>query len=157
MPEPTPQRLSAIRRISLIFLVAAVGASLMSCGPEPEPVNPMDQKSTIQLSGVVVGVVGLGVLFQNHTSETLEHVRIVVNEGSPDREYKFEIKSIIDNSTQKFLIRAFRNEDGISLDPKNVDVRSMTVYASTSKGRGSWRGTYPAPRRRKPKPASDAE
>lgn len=157
MSEPAPQRLSAIRRISLIFLVAAVVGSLMSCGPEPEPVNPMDEEPTIQLSGVVVGVVGLGVLFQNHTSETLEHVRIIVNEGSPDSEYKFEIKSIIDNSTQNFLVRAFRNADGISLDPKNVDVMSMTVYASTSEGRGSWRGTYPTPRRRKPKPTSDAE
>ncbi len=156
MLKPLPLRFSASWRIPHLVMVIALAASVIGCMPEPEPINPMDQEPTIQLSGVVVGVVGLGVLFQNHTSEKLEHVRIVVNEGSPDNEYKFEIKSIIENSTQNLLARAFRKEDGTSLDPQNVDVMSMTVYASTSEGRGSWRGTYPS-RRRPPKPQPDAE
>ncbi|MBI1357999.1 MAG: hypothetical protein GC160_26995 [Acidobacteria bacterium] len=101
-----------------------------------------DAPITVQLHGVVAGVVGTGVLVENHSTEALENVEIVVNENAPSGGFRFRTPRVPAGSTQTYLSQVFRTADGASLDPLATQAGFFSVYADTPRGRGGWRGGY---------------
>lgn len=98
--------------------------------------------ATVQITGVVVGFVGTGMVVENHSSMALKSVVIVVNEGGAQGGYRFRIQQMGANTTNTYLTQVFRDPEGQSLDPDAVKVEKFALYADTPEGRGVWRGAY---------------
>lgn len=98
--------------------------------------------ATVQITGVVVGFIGTGMVVENHSANTLKSIVIVVNEGGAEGGFLFRIAEIGPHTTSTYLRQVFRNPEGVSLNPNAVKVRKFTLYADTSEGRGVWRGAY---------------
>ena len=110
-------------------------------GP-PAAALGFDAPPTVELRDVVAGVVGTGVLVENHSLEHLDNVEIVINPGSPNGEYRFRASSVPAEATKTYMSQVFRNAAGESLNPMATKVDTMAVYADTARGRGSWQGSY---------------
>ena len=108
------------------------------------PAGPMgyDAQPTVQLTGVVAGVVGTGVLVENHSRENLSNVEIVINPGAPDGGFRFRTDNVPPEATKTYMAQVFRTSTGESLNPMATKVDTMAVYADTGRGRGSWQGSY---------------
>jgi hypothetical protein len=138
--------------LSYHFRFGAVGACLaltalsLGCSEDQGRGQPApggyDAPVTTQLSSVVVGVVGTGILLQNFSSEKLENVEIVVSAGSVEDGFRFRTGAVEPNSTQTYLAQVFKNSAGESLNPMVVKADVFAVYADTPRGRGQWRGGY---------------
>lgn len=98
--------------------------------------------ATVQLKGVVVGLVGSGILVQNHSPEGLKSVVIVLNENGQNGGYRFRASDLGPNSTHTFLTQVFRNESGDALNTEQTQITSFALYADSPRGRGFWRGAY---------------
>ncbi len=98
--------------------------------------------ATVQITGVVVGFIGTGMVVENHSANTLKSIVIVVNEGGAEGGFLFRIAEIGPHTTSTYLRQVFRNPEGVSLNPDVVKVRKFALYADTSEGRGVWRGAY---------------
>ncbi len=98
--------------------------------------------ATVQITGVVVGFVGTGMVVENHTNQTLKSVVVVVNEGGTDGGFRFRVREMGPNTTNTYLTQVFRNPEGQSLDADTVKVQTFALYADTPQGRGFWRGAY---------------
>jgi len=98
--------------------------------------------ASVQITGVVVGFVGTGMVVENHSSQALKSVVIVVNEGGAEGGYRFRIQEMGPNTTNTYLTQVFRDPEGQSLDPDTVKVQKFALYADTPQGRGVWRGAY---------------
>ena len=119
---------------------------MVGCGliprAEEEPTDPYAAVATTNLNGVVAGLVGDGVLLQNHSPEALGNVEIILNPQNADGGYRFRVAEVGANTTQTYLSRVFRNEQGRSVENAAVEVTDFAVYADTPRGRGAWRGKY---------------
>lgn len=104
--------------------------------------DPYETPLTVQLRGVVVGVVGNGILLENHSPEKLENVEIVINPAQPGGGFRFRLPSIGSNTTNPFVGKVFRNDAGLSFSDAVVEPTDFAVYADTPRGRGSWSGQY---------------
>ncbi len=111
---------------------------------EQAPAGPtgFDAQPTVQLEGVVAGVVGTGVLVENHSREDLSNVEIVVNPGDSSGGYRFRTQHVPPNATKTYMAQVFRTPTGESLNPMVTKVETLAVYADTGRGRGSWQGSY---------------
>lgn len=108
----------------------------------PEGSLGYEAKPTVALSGVVAGVVGTGVLVENHSAEHLNNVEIVINPTDPSGGFRFRTESVPPNATKTYMAQVFRTPTGESLNPMETKVDTMAVYADTDRGRGSWQGSY---------------
>ncbi len=135
-------------RSSLLLPAALVTMFLaVSCVPtaesETESVgDPYEGAVTTQLRGVVAGLVGSGVLLQNHSPDELLNVEIVLNPQASDGGFRFRVNRIAANTTNPYVSRVFRTRDGTSFDDSHAEVTGFAVYADTPRGRGSWSGNY---------------
>lgn len=98
--------------------------------------------ATVQITGVVVGFVGNGLIVENHSAQSLKSVVIVVNEGDELGEYRFRVAEMGPHTTNTYLAQVFRNDAGESLNAATIKVRKFALYADTLDGRGVWRGAY---------------
>ena len=136
------------RRVRELVLAAAALLMAAGCAPlgvvgaEEEAADPYTAAATTNLRGVVAGLVGDGVLLQNHSPETLNHVEIVLNPQNADGGFSFRVDRVGPNSTNTYVSRVFRNTSGTSLNPSSIEVTDFAVFADTPRGRGSWRGQY---------------
>ena len=147
MPAAPARDRFSIRRwaAGAVIALALVGCAQLGAGPETEARSSSlgyDAAVTVQLHGVVAGVVGTGVLVENHSTETLENVEIVVNENSPEGGFRFRTGTVPASSTQTYLSQVFRTAAGESLNPLRTNAGFFSVYADTPRGRGGWRGGY---------------
>ncbi|MCB1021318.1 MAG: hypothetical protein H6509_12285 [Bryobacterales bacterium] len=101
-----------------------------------------DAQPTIALEGVVAGVVGTGVLVENHSREHLSNVEIVINPTDPSGGFRFRTEGVPANATKTYMAQVFRTPTGDSLNPMVTKVETMAVYADTERGRGQWQGSY---------------
>jgi hypothetical protein len=101
-----------------------------------------DAPATVELRGVVAGVVGLGVLIENHSADSLRNVEIVINPAGPEGGFRFRTASLPPNATQTFMASAFKTGDGGALNPMATKAVAFAVFADTPRGRGSWQGSY---------------
>ncbi len=126
-------------------IVALAGLLWLGCISTPEPANDTSAAQastpTVDLRGVVVGLVGTGILLQNHSPEALLEVDIVINERSGGG-FRFHVAEIESNSTQTYLTQVFRNSAGTRFNPQETKVDGFSVYADTPRGRGAWQGQY---------------
>ncbi|MDA0205541.1 MAG: hypothetical protein O3A53_08640 [Acidobacteria bacterium] len=143
-PRPGSSRL-----VDVLFVIVLLSALLAGCsGPAdadaPGTLDGSDDPAAaaVQITGVVVGFVGMGMVVENHSSLTLKSVAIVVNEGGAEGGYRFRIQELGPNTTNTYLTQVFRNPEGESLDPDAVKVQKFALYADTPEGRGVWRGAY---------------
>ena len=124
--------------------------ALSGCGGSPEPqaeaadaTKGFDARPTVTLQGVVAGVVGTGVLVENHSREKLSNVEIVINPNDPHGGYRFRTEeSVPPEATKTYMAQVFRTSTGESLNPMAIKVETMAVFADTERGRGSWQGSY---------------
>ena len=125
-------------------LMGAVLAGACTTGDSPpeQASDPYAAPVTVDLRGVVVGLVGAGVLLQNHSPEALENVEIVLNPQAPNGGFRFRASRVAANTTNPYVTRVFRTHDGLSFDDASVEVEEFAVYADTPRGRGAWRGRY---------------
>lgn len=98
--------------------------------------------ATEQITGVVVGFIGTGMVVENHSAVTLKSAVIIVNEGGAEGGFSFRIAELGPHTTNTYLRQVFRTPDGVSLNPNNTKVRKFTLYADVPTGRGVWRGAY---------------
>ena len=89
-------RLSNARRPQVLSLILAglligLAAGCVTAPEDPEifvPLSPEDYPdpaaATEQIRGVTVGVVGAGVIIENHSPEDLRNVEVVINEGGAE-------------------------------------------------------------------------
>ncbi len=136
------------------MLLAALSVLTAGCAREPaateseafKPLAPADfpdpGSATVPIAGVTVGVVGAGVIIENHSIEDLRNVEVVVNAGGTEGGFRFYVSSIGSNTTNTYLAQVFKNEVGAALNPMAVKVESFALYADTPRGRGFWRGEY---------------
>jgi hypothetical protein len=101
-----------------------------------------DAKPIITLEGVVAGVVGTGVLVENHSHEDLSNVEIIVNPNDSHGGFRFRTDRVPPNATKTYMAQVFRTSAGESLNPMVTKVEALAVYADTIRGRGSWQGSY---------------
>jgi hypothetical protein len=101
-----------------------------------------DAAPTFTLEGVVAGVVGAGVLVENHSLEHLSNVEIVINPTDPSGGFRFRTEGVPPNATKTYMAQVFRTSTGESLNPMATKVVTMAVFADTGRGRGSWQGSY---------------
>lgn len=108
------------------------------------PAGPVgyEAQPTVALKGVVAGVVGTGVLVENHSGEHLSNVEIVINPTDPSGGFRFRTESVPPNATKTYMAQVFRTPAGESLNPMVTKVETMAVYADTQRGRASWQGSY---------------
>ena len=122
----------AFRRPSLLLLaLLSVGFGCLpipdaSEGEDAPPLAPEDYPdpaaATVPIAGVTVGVVGAGVILENHSVEDLRNVEIVINEGGADGGFRFYVAQIASNTTNTYLSQVFRTEAGVSLNPMTTKV-----------------------------------
>ena len=131
---------------SVILLAAAVfsacGQGLQEQADAKETAGGFDAAPTVALEGVVAGVVGTGVLVENHSHEDLSNVEIVINPTDPSGGFRFRTERVPPNATKTYMAQVFRTSAGESLNPMVTKVESMAVFADTIRGRGSWQGSY---------------
>lgn len=142
-PRPGIFRLAFIRFV--IVLIAVLAAACGGADADaPGTLEGSDDPAlaTVQITGVVVGFVGTGMIVQNHSAVALKSVVVVVNEGGAEGGYRFRIQEMGPNSTNTYLTQVFRNPEGQSLDPDKVKVQKFALYADMPEGRGVWRGAY---------------
>ena len=130
-----------------IVLRAAVAMALaLGCGGGAETGLTehagYEAPPTVELRGVVAGVVGLGVLIENHSADDLRNVEIVVNPAGPEGGFRFRTANLPPNATRTFMASAFKTGDGGALNPMATKAVSFAVFADTPRGRGSWQGGY---------------
>ena len=124
------------------LLAGCFGAPLEQPGTADAAPETPDGTPTFQLAGVVAGVVGLGVLVQNHSPYELSNVEIVINETPEGGGYRFTAEHIDANTTRTYLARSFRDAAGQSLNPMDERIQRFSIYADTERGRGVWKGRY---------------
>lgn len=136
------------RPLVLSFLLVAAVAWALGCNPSgagetaaAEAPGEADRPSFV-LEGVTVGRAGLGLIVQNHLPFELRDVEIVINEDDGAGAYRFQTELIGLNTTRTYLAKAFRNAAGQSFDPMDGKAMNFSLYATTDRGRGFWRGGY---------------
>lgn len=145
----------AKQAIAKLFMVAAVSLLILAgcdglpiggtaAADAPGTLDGSDDPSlaTEQITGVVVGFVGTGMVVENHSPVTLKSAVIIVNEGGAEGGFSFRVAELGPHTTNTYLRQVFRNPDGVSLNPNNTKVRKFTLYADVPTGRGVWRGAY---------------
>ena len=135
-------RRSTLRACTALALAAFLCGCLPSEQEDAASEDPYSAPLTVQLRGVVAGVIGEGILLQNHSPEALENVEIVINPGANGGGFRFRTERIDSNSTKSYTGRVFRNDAGLSFEDADVEPNSFAVYADTPRGRGSWAGQY---------------
>ena len=131
-------------RVAIVLLAALVAACGGGDADAPGTMEGSDDPAlaSVQITGVVVGFVGTGMVVENHSSMALKSVVIVINEGGAQGGYRFRIQQMGPNTTNTYLTQVFRDPEGQSLDPDAVKVEKFALYADTPEGRGVWRGAY---------------
>ena len=144
LPRPGSFRLADVPFVVLLLSALVVGCSGFADADAPGTLEGSDDPAlaSVQIPGVVVGFVGTGMVVENHSSQTLKSVVIVVNEGGAQGGYRFRIQEMGPNTTNTYMTQVFRNPEGQSLDPDAVKVEKFALYADTPEGRGVWRGAY---------------
>lgn len=142
--RPGSWRLADVPIVILLFSVLVAGCGGFADADAPGTLEGSDDPAlaSVQIAGVVVGFVGTGMVVENHSSQTLKSVVIVVNEGGAEGGYRFRIEQMGPNTTNTYMTQVFRNPEGQSLDPDAVKVEKFALYADTPEGRGVWRGAY---------------
>jgi hypothetical protein len=142
---------SGLLAVTMIVAAMVVMAGCMSMPgteatnhDEPGSLEGSDDPAlaTEQITGVVVGFVGTGLIVENHSAETLKSVVIVVNEGGAEGGFRFRVAEMGPHTTNTYLRQVFRNPEGVSLNPNVTKVRKFALYSDTPTGRGVWRGAY---------------
>ena len=137
---------------SMAILVLILGLAVsLACSPLPEqrtlteseeqriPTAESDPDIILHLS---VGVISGRILFQNQSSETLRNILVVMKEEDGKNEFQHTIGTVQPFAMMHFLPRVFTAAGGTKLDPSIHKIKTFTVYADTSSGRGRWRGSY---------------
>lgn len=123
-------------------IALSVGLACLPIDSQSDEASAAASQTPFPLPGVVAGVVGLGVLVENHSPYELSNVEIVINETSDGGGYRFTASHIDANTTRTYLARVFRNRAGESLNPMSNKVQRFSIYAETERGPGYWRGQY---------------
>lgn len=133
-----------LRGVILAGILALGGCGLLSqeAAEADDGVKGFDAQPTVALEGVVAGVVGAGVLVENHSREHLSNVEIVINPTDPSGGFRFRTERVPPNATKTYMAQVFRTSTGEALNPMVTKVETMAVFADTDRGRGSWQGSY---------------
>jgi len=91
---------------------------------------------------ISVGLVSGRVLFENKSGETLRNILVVMTEDPGDNEFRHNIGVVPALAMMHFLPRVFTAQNGTKLDPAVHKIKTITVYADISSGRGRWYGSY---------------
>jgi hypothetical protein len=144
LPRPDSFRLADVPFVIVLLAALLAGCSGVADADAPGTLDGSDDPAlaAVQIPGVVVGFVGTGMVVENHSSQVLKSVVIVVNEGGAQGGYRFRIQEMGAHSTNTYLTQGFRNPEGQSLGPDVVKVQKFSLYADTPEGRGVWRGAY---------------
>ena len=132
------------RGVILAGILALGGCGALSEGTAEsgDSSKGFDAQPTVALEGVVAGVVGAGVLVENHSREDLSNVEIVINPTDPGGGFRFRTERVPPNATKTYMAQVFRTSTGETLNPMATRVETMAVFADTDRGRGSWQGSY---------------
>ncbi len=103
------------------------------------PTAESDPNVSLNIS---VGLVSGRVLFENKSGETLRNILVVMTEEPGKNEFRHTIGIVPALALMHFLPRVFVTSSGIKLDPAVHRVKTITVYADISSGRGRWYGSY---------------
>jgi hypothetical protein len=101
------------------------------------PVAEADPNVSIDVS---VGLISSRILVTNRTTDTLENVLIVISAG--EEEFRHSFGTLHSEAMIHFAPSVFRRADGTILDPAEHRIKTFTVYADGSRGRGRWHGSY---------------
>lgn len=107
--------------------------------PVEAPLTSFDSGLELNIS---VGFFNGRLLFTNQSELPLKRILVVVNEGEGETEYRGELSGMQPNFMLHYSPTIFSNTSGLKLDPKAVELKSVTVYADTPQGRGRWSGNY---------------
>lgn len=133
---PRYRRVSRAAAALCVILLISSG-----CSNPATQAGEQDQGKEVRLS-VVAGLVGTRILVQNHSSETLQNVTIQVTDANSDTEFRHTVRKMASESTNTYLISAFKAEDGTALDLSVHEIDTFAVDADTPRGRGHWSGSY---------------
>jgi hypothetical protein len=138
------QRGLTLRGVILAGALVLGGCGLLSqeAAEKDDGGKGFDAQPTITLEGVVAGVVGTGVLLENHSLEDLSNVEIVINPNDQHGGFRFRTDRVPPNATKTYMAQVFRTSAGESLNPMVTKVETLAIYADTHRGRGSWQGSY---------------
>jgi hypothetical protein len=133
-----------LRGVFLAGILAWGGCGLLQqeTAEADDGTKGFDARPTVTLEGVVAGVVGTGVLVENHSREDLNNVEIVINPTDAHGGFRFRTERVPPLATKTYMAQVFRTSTGESLNPMATKVETMAVYADTSRGRGQWQGSY---------------
>ncbi len=121
------------------LLLACGGAEDEEAAPVEVPLTSFDSEVQLNIS---VGFFNGRLLFTNQSSLLLERILVVVNQGEGENEYRAQLSGMKPNFMLHYSPTLFSNEAGTKLDPKAIELNSVTVYADTPEGRGRWSGNY---------------
>jgi hypothetical protein len=125
-----------------VLVLGGCGALSQETAEADDGAKGFDAQPTVALEGVVAGVVGTGVLVENHSPEILSNVEIVINPSDANGGFRFRTERVPPNATKTYMAQVFRTATGESLNPMATKVETMAVFADTDRGRGSWQGSY---------------
>jgi len=148
-PGANPASRTRLWRQCPLAAAAALACCLaFACGTadEQQQPPPVEAPLTSFDSGVElnisVGFFNGRLLFTNQSDLPLKRILVVVNEGEGETEYRGEMSGMQPNFMLHYSPTIFSNPSGVKLDPKAVELNSVTVYADTPRGRGRWSGNY---------------
>jgi hypothetical protein len=104
--------------------------------------TPTAESDPSVVLNISVGIVSGRVLFENKSGETLRNILVVMTEESGGNEFRHTIGMVPALAMMHFLPRVFATPGGTPLDPAVHKVKTITVYADISTGRGRWYGSY---------------
>ena len=80
--------------------------------PSKAPAGPVgyEAQPTVALNGVVAGVVGTGVLVENHSPEHLSNVEIVINPTDPSGGFRFRTENVPPNATKTYICLLYTSD-----------------------------------------------
>lgn len=122
-----------------LSFACGTAAEEQQAAPVEVPLTSFD--SGVELN-VSVGFFNGRLLFTNQSDLPLKRILVVVNEAEGEIEYRGEMSGMQPNFMLHYSPTIFSNSAGLKLDPKAVELKSVTVYADTPQGRGRWSGSY---------------
>ena len=132
----------------MIAVLAALWIALAcSCGAgEPDETEdalpPLSSHDPAVRLNISVGLVNKRLLFTNLSGTAVTRILVVFNEGDPVNEFKHTIGVVQANSMMHFTPSLFKNAEGLKFNVDQHEVKTVTAYADTPKGRGRYYGAY---------------
>ncbi len=137
----------ALHRRMIVVLAALWIALACSCGAgEPEETEdalpPLSSHDPAVRLNISVGLVNKRLLFTNLSGTAVTRILVIFNAGDPLNEFKHTIGVVQANSMMHFTPSLFKNAEGLKFDLDKHEVKTVTAYADTPKGRGRYYGAY---------------